>query len=85
MLLRLYGETNNPKAEAVAKMADLMGEMGRNGLNDTEILRTMQRGYAWQSATCVQDSLFVMADNSEDALQRNLARKGEISGNGDGT
>ena len=72
LLPRLHGETKNPKAEAVAKMTDLMGEMGRNGLRDVEILGIVQRGYAVQSATCVQDCPFVMADNNEDALRRKL-------------
>ena len=34
LLLRLHGKTKNPKVEATAKMTDLIGEMGRNGLSD---------------------------------------------------
>ena len=70
-MLRLHGEMKNPKVEAVVKMTDLMGEMGRNGLRDVEILGIVQRGYAAQSAIYVQGSPFVMADNSEDASKGN--------------
>ena len=42
LFLRLYDETKNLKAEAVAKMTNLMGEMGRNGMRDVEILGKVQ-------------------------------------------
>ena len=83
-MLRLHGETKNPKVEAVAKMTDLMGEMGRNGLRDVEILEIVQREYVVQSAIYVQDCPFVMADNSEDALRRKPGREEETSSDGDG-
>ena len=64
-MLRLHGKTKNPKAEAVTKMTDLIGGMGRDGMRDVEILGIVQRGYEVQSATCVQGIPFVMTDNSE--------------------
>ena len=83
-MLRVHGETKNPKTETVVKMTNLTGEMGRNGLSDVEILGVVKRGYAVQSSTCVQGSPSVVADNSEDNLRTKLWREKEASSNGDG-
>ena len=79
LLLRLHDERTNPKSIAAEKMTDLMGEMGRNGLRDQEILDVVNRGYAIQAKTSVGKCPFVMADNSQDALRRELGGDRETS------
>ena len=60
-------------------MTDLMREMVRNGLRDQKILDVVNRGYAIQAKMSVGKCPFVMADNSQDALRRELGGDRETS------